>query len=111
MPWVTGKHRLTEAYVWFLAGWAKRLSWSEITQAFQTTWDSVFCSVGRAVTWGREHQDLSGITAIGVGEIAWQPGHRYLALMYQIDGHCKRLLWIEKSGRPKRGYVSSAGSG
>jgi transposase len=94
MPWVTGKHRLTEAYVWFLAGWAKRLSWSEVAQAFHTTWDHVFCSVERAVTWGREHQDLSGITAIGVDEIAWQRGHRYLTLVYQIDGHCKRLLWI-----------------
>jgi hypothetical protein len=36
---VTGKHRLTEAYVWFLAGWAKRLSWSEVAHAFHTTWD------------------------------------------------------------------------
>jgi transposase len=70
MPWVTGKHRLTEAYVWFLAGWAKRLSWSEVVQAFHTTWDPVFYSVERAVTWGREHQDLSGITAIGVDNIA-----------------------------------------
>jgi transposase len=70
MPWVTGKHRLTEAYIWFLAGWAKRLSWSEAAQAFHTTWDPVFCSVERAVTWGSEHQNLSGITAIGVDNIA-----------------------------------------
>ena len=27
IPWATGKHRLTDAYAWFLAGWAKRLSW------------------------------------------------------------------------------------
>ncbi len=94
MPWVEGKHQLTEAYEWFLAGWAKRLSWQEVAVAFRTTWDHVFCSVERAVTWGRKHQDLSGIEAIGVDEIAWQRGHRYLALVYQIDGHCKRLLWI-----------------
>jgi len=94
MPWVEGKHRLTEAYAWFLAGWAKRLSWQEVAVAFRTTWDHVFCSVERAVTWGRKHQDLSGIEAIGVDEIAWQRGHRYLTLVYQIDGHCKRLLWI-----------------
>jgi transposase len=62
MPWVTDKHRLTEAYVWFLAGWAKRLSWSEVAQAFH-------------ITWGREHQGLSGITSIGVDNIAWQPGY------------------------------------
>ena len=94
MPWVSGKHRLTEAYAWFLAGWAKRLSWKEVAEAFRTTWDQVFCAVERAVTWGREHQDLSGVTAIGVDEIAWQRGHRYLTLVYQIDGHGKRLLWI-----------------
>jgi transposase len=94
MPWVTGKHRLTESYAWFLAGWAKRLSWKEVADAFRTTWDQVFSSVERAVTWGREHQDLSDIEAIGVDEIAWQRGHRYLTLVYQIDGQCKRLLWI-----------------
>jgi len=43
---------------------------------------------------GREHQDLSGVKAIGVDEIAWQRGHRYLTLVYQIDEHCKRLLWV-----------------
>ncbi|MEN8173988.1 MAG: ISL3 family transposase [Chloroflexota bacterium] len=94
MPWAVGKRRLTEAYSWFLADWAKRLSWQEVAKAFHTTWDHVFCSVERAVTWGRAHQDLSGIEAIGVDEIAWQRGHRYLTLVYQIDGHCKRLLWI-----------------
>ncbi len=94
MPWASGKHRLTEAYTWFLANWARRLSWKEVAEAFHTTWDHVFCSVERAVTWGRKHQDLSGVTAIGVDEIAWQRGHRYLTLVYQIDEHCKRLLWV-----------------
>ncbi|MCU7881349.1 MAG: ISL3 family transposase [Candidatus Thiodiazotropha sp. (ex Lucinoma aequizonata)] len=94
MPWVVGKHRLTESYVWYLASWTKRLSWKEVAEAFRTTWDHVFCSVEQAVTWGREHQDLSGVKAIGVDEIAWQRGHRYLTLVYQIDEHNKRLLWI-----------------
>ena len=94
MPWVSGKHRLTESYAWFLAGWAKRLSWKEVAEAFRTTWDHVFCSVERAVVWGREHQNLSGVKAIGIDEIAWQRGHRYLTLVYPIDEHCKRLLWV-----------------
>ncbi len=94
MPWVKGKHRLTEAYSWFLASWAKRLSWKEVAEAFRTTWDHVFFSVERAVIWGREHQDLSGVKAIGIDEIAWQRGHKYLTLVYQIDSHCKRLLWV-----------------
>ncbi len=94
MPWVAGKHRLTDTYAWFLAGWAKRLSWHEVAEAFHTSWDHVFDSVERAVAWGRAHQDLSGVIAIGIDEIAWQRGHRYLTLVYQIDADCKRLLWI-----------------
>jgi len=54
----------------------------------------LFCSVERAVDWGREHQNLYGIKAIGIDEIAWQRGHRYLTLVYPIDEHCKRLLWV-----------------
>lgn len=53
-----------------------------------------FVYTPRRVTWDREHQDLSGIKSIGVNEIAWQRGHVYLTLAYQIDGHYKRLLWI-----------------
>ena len=28
VPWATGKQRLTGSYLWFLARWARRLSWS-----------------------------------------------------------------------------------
>jgi hypothetical protein len=66
MPWATGKHRLTEAYVWFLAGWTKRLSWKEVAEAFRTSWGHVFCSAERVVTWGRARQDLSGVIAIAI---------------------------------------------
>ncbi|WP_419650420.1 hypothetical protein, partial [Thiolapillus sp.] len=37
-----------------------------------------------AVEWGRAHQDLSGVQAIGIDEIAWKKGHKYLTLVYQI---------------------------
>jgi transposase len=94
VPWAVGKHRLTQAYAWFLARWARRLSWTEVAEVFRTSWDSVFRSVEMAVEWGREHRDLSGIHSIGIDEIAWQRGHNYLTLVYQIDERCKRLLWV-----------------
>ena len=37
---------------------------------------------------------LEGVTAIGVDEIAWQAGHKYLTLVYQVDAGCRRLLWV-----------------
>jgi transposase len=101
LPWARGKHQLTETYAWFLAVWARRLSWKGVAQSFHTTWDHVFHSVDMAVTWGRKHQDLSGIEAIGVDEIQWHKGHKYLTLVYQIDVGCKRLLWIGKKRKVK----------
>lgn len=94
VPWSDGKHQLTTTYRWFLAGWAKRLSWKEVALAFGATWQNVFRSVQHAVMWGLVQRDLSGVGAIGVDEVAWRKGHQYLTLVYQIDEGRKRLLWI-----------------
>jgi len=99
VPWADGKHALTTTYMWFLARWARRLSWKEVALVFCTSWDQVFRSVAMAVAWGRDHVDLTGISAIGVDEIQWQHGHKYLTLVYQIDATCKRLLWIGQERR------------
>lgn len=94
VPWAAGKSRLTTAYQWFLAGWARRLSWRETATVFHTTWEHVRDSVRHAVAWGLVHRELTGVTAIGVDEIQWRRGHHYLTLVYQIDEGCRRLLWI-----------------
>jgi transposase len=99
VPWADGKQHLTKTYAWFLAGWAKRMSWKEVADSFHTTWENVFRSVEMAVEWGRGHTNLDGICSIGIDEIQWRRGHKYLTLVYQLDEGCKRLLWI---GRERR---------
>jgi len=94
LPWADGKHHLTHAYAVFLARWARRLSWREVATIFRTSWESVFRAVAWVVEYGLAHRDLSGITAIGVDEVQFQKGQRYLTVVYQIDAACRRLLWI-----------------
>jgi transposase len=94
VPWARGKSHLTTSYRWFLARWAKHLSWQEVASIFHTTWRSVFESVKHAVFWGVFHQDLGSLGAIGVDEIQWQRGHHYLTLVYQIEDGMRRLLWV-----------------
>ena len=94
LPWADGKHHLTHAYAVFLARWARRLSWREVAGIFRTSWESVFRAVAWVVEYGLEHRDLSEITAIGVDEVQFQKGQRYLTVVYQIDSACRRLLWI-----------------
>ena len=94
VPWGVGKHQLTKAYMLFLAHWARKLSWQETARSFRSTWEKVCQSVEYVVQWGLEHRQLGPITAIGVDEIQYARGHKYLTLVYQIEQQCTRLLWI-----------------
>jgi transposase len=94
VPWAIGNSPITVQYGWFLASWAKVMSWTEVGRRFDTSWHTVFTAVNHAVQWGKEHRDLTGITAIGVDEIAWKKGHKYMTVVYQVDHNCRRLLWI-----------------
>jgi transposase len=96
VPWSDGKQVMTKTLMQFLAGWAKKLSWQETARSFQTSWHKVFTAVKYVVNWGLEHRLLKDVDSIGVDEIAWKKGHHYLTLVYQIDAHCTRLLWMGK---------------
>lgn len=96
VPWSDGKHQSTFSYRIFLAAWAKRLSWKETAAIFGTSWDTVFRAVDGVVRWGLVHRKVGKIKAIGVDEIQYRRGHRYLTLVYQIDGDCRRLLYVAK---------------
>src|ERR1035437_4190443 len=73
------------------------MSWRETARAFQTSWEAVYRSVEWFVQWGLAHRELRGIESIGVDEIHWGCGLRadnFLTVIYQIDAHCLRLLWV-----------------
>jgi transposase len=94
VPWGDGKHQLTKAYMLFLGRWARKLSWQETAEAFHTSWDKVRDAVEYLVNWGLDHRSLAPIRAIGVDEIQYAKGHKYLTLVYQIDQGLIRLLWV-----------------
>lgn len=97
VPWSDGKHFLTVACQWYLAGWAKRLSWQSVADVFGVSWHYVYASVAMAVAWGRAHIDLSGIEAIGVDELHCGHGQEYVTVVYQTDPGHRRLLWVGRS--------------
>jgi transposase len=106
VPWGDGKRTLTRAYMLFLARWARRLSWKETAEAFRTSWEKVFDAVEHVVTWGLEHRVLGQIDAIGVDEIQYAKGHKYLTLVYQIDIGITRLSGSAKRepSNPSKGF-------
>ena len=97
IPWNQGKRPVTTAMMGFLARWARRLSWRETARTFQTSWASVYYSVEWFVEWGLAHRQLDAVHSLGIDEIHWGQGKRadqFLTVIYQIDGHCRRLLWV-----------------
>jgi transposase len=111
VPWCDGKNQLTTTYRWFLATWARRLSWSEVGVIFRTSWDSVCRAVEHAVDWGLARRELRDVTAVGVDEVAWARGHTYLTLVYDIGGERKRLLAVaeERTEASLRACLESLG--
>ena len=101
IPWSDGKERMTTRYKIFLARWARRLSWKETAQVFETSWGCVFRAVESVVNYGLAHRSLEGISQIGVDEIAVFKGHKYLTMVYQLDAGFRRLLWCGPERRVK----------
>jgi len=98
VPWATGKSPLTRSLALYLADWAKLLAWQEVARRFGFNWRQVFESVRYVVAWGLAHRDISQVTAIGVDEIQYGKGQRYLTVVYQLCGEARRLLFVG-SGR------------
>lgn len=94
VPWADGKQWATRSFAWFLARWAKRLAWKEVGEIFGVSWGVVFRAVEMAVQWGRARINLRKLIAIGVDEVAWQKGHHYLTVVYDIGKWGSRLLWV-----------------
>jgi transposase len=64
---------------------------------FQTSWEAVYRSVEWFVQWGLAHRKLEGVESIGVDDLHWGRGKgaaSFLTVIYQIDSHCRRLLWV-----------------
>ena len=94
VPWVDGKNHLTHYYCKYLAGWAKQISWKGVAERFRTSWQTVRKAVETVVEFGLEHRQIDNVEALGVDEVQWHKGHKYLTLVYQIDHGCRRLLWV-----------------
>jgi transposase len=106
VPWIAAgsKSPVTTALAVFLAGWARLLSWRQVSVMFSVSWEAVYRSVEQVVAYGLKQRDLSGIGAIGVDEVAYARGHKYLTLVYQLDSGCRRLLHVSQ-GRSVKGLL------
>ena len=101
VPWAEGKSHLTTSYRWFLARWAKRLSWEEVARVFHTTWEHVFRSVKHAVFWGLAHRRLGRHRGHRRGRDPVAAGAQLPDVGVSDRGGVTRLLWVAKERTTK----------
>jgi transposase len=101
VPWADGKNHLTLFYIKYLADWAKEMAWKTVANRFRTSWQSVHRSVQSIVNYGLEHRKINDVKALGIDEVQYHAGHKYMTLVYQIDKESRRLLWVGKDRTKK----------
>jgi len=94
VPWASGKNQLCDGFRLLLSRWARKLSWQETALSFGVSWADVYGSVQWVVDYGLKHRVLGNIRAIGIDEICVRVGRVFWTLIYQIDEHMIRLLWV-----------------
>ncbi|TWH65234.1 ISL3 family transposase [Micromonospora olivasterospora] len=99
VPWARHGARFTTAFEDTAAWLAARTSASAVTGLLRIAWRSVVAIVGRVVDAAAAGADrLAGLKRIGIDEVAYRKGQRYLTLV--VDHDTGRLVWAA-DGRDK----------
>ena len=100
VPWARARSRFTRDFEDTAAWLAAHAPGSVVAQLLRVTWRSVNSIVTRVVAEASGRVDqLAGLRRIGIDEIAFRKGHRYLTCV--VDHDTGRLVWAAE-GRNTR---------
>jgi transposase len=92
VPWARPGTKHTWAFEDTCAWLAAQTAMSVLTVLLRIAWRTVAAIVTRVVADGRDTNDLlSGLVRIGIDEIAYRKGQRYLTVI--VDHQTGRLVW------------------
>ena len=63
-----------------------------VSRRLELDWETVKDSEVRYIRGLLRKRDLNGITRIGIDEVSYEKGHKYLTLVTDIDGH--RVIYV-----------------
>ena len=99
-PWARHKARHTRSFEDQVAWLAAHCSRSAVEEMMRIAWRSVGAIVARVVADAHSrHDPLEGLRRIGIDEVSYKKGHRYLTVV--VDHDSGRLVWAAP-GRDKK---------
>jgi transposase len=100
VPWARHRSRYLRAFEDQVAWLATQCSQKACSQLMRLDWQTVGRIISRVVDEAsRSHDRLDGLRRIGIDEISWRRGQRYLTLV--IDHVTGRLVWAAE-GRNRK---------
>lgn len=103
VPWARAGSRFARAFEDTLAWLTARVDKTTVSTLLRVAWRSVGSILERVVADGRSRKDpLDGVTRIGIDEVSYRRGHRYLTVV--VDHDSGRLLFATEG----KGYAAAA---
>jgi transposase len=85
LPWARPRARHSRDFEDVVAWLAQHTDKTTITRLLRTSWETVAGIVGRVVDEHLETRRLEGLYRIGVDEVSYRKGHRYLTVVADHD--------------------------
>jgi transposase len=95
VPWARHRARSTHAFEDQIAWLVTKTSLTTVTKLMRVAWRTVSATVTRVWEEIAGRIDLlEGLTRIGIDEVSWRRGHRYLLVV--VDHDTGRPVWVGK---------------
>jgi transposase len=92
VPWARPRARHSRDFEDVVAWLAQRTDKTTITRLLRTSWETVAGMVERVVAEQIDTRRLTGLLRIGVDEVSYRKGHRYLTVVADHD-QSGRVVW------------------
>jgi transposase len=92
VPWARPRARHSRDFEDVVAWLAQRTDKTTITRLLRTSWETVAGIVERVVAEQIDTRRLAGLLRIGVDEVSYRKGHRYLTVVADHD-QSGRVVW------------------
>ena len=92
VPWAAHDSAFTRPFEELVAWQAQRLDKSSICRLLGINWRTVGTIIQRIVEERLSPSRLEGLQIIGVDELAWSAGHKYVSLV--VDHLRSRVVWV-----------------
>jgi transposase len=110
VPWARAGARHTRAFDQLVACLAKEMAKTPLAELLRISWTTVGRIVARAVEGAMSERRFDALRRIGIDEVSFRRGHRYLTLV--VDHDSGNIVWASEGARAKEsldGFLDALG--